>query len=82
MRRAGTDTLIVPGQVIIATVPGYITLDAMVGYQINDTFALQLNGYNLTDKYYFVNSYYTRPNENHAVPGPGRTFLLTATASL
>jgi catecholate siderophore receptor len=82
MRRAGTDLLIVPGQVITATVPGYVTLDAMIGYQVSDTFALQLNGYNLTDKYYFVNSYYTRPNENHAVPGPGRTFLLTATASL
>ncbi len=82
MRRAGTDILVSPGHVITATVPGYVTLDAMVGYQVNDTFALQLNLYNLTDKYYFVNSYYTRPNENHAVPGPGRTFLLTAMASL
>ncbi len=81
-RRAGTDILVVPGQVITATVPGYVTLDAMAGWQINDTFAVQLNGYNLTDKYYFTNSYYTRPNENHTVPGPGRTFLVTATASL
>ncbi|HEX4293163.1 MAG TPA: TonB-dependent receptor [Rhizomicrobium sp.] len=82
LRRAGTDNLIVPGQIITATVPGYVTYDMMVGYQINDTFALQLNGYNLMDKFYYVNSYYTRPNENHTVPAPGRTFLLTATASL
>ncbi|HXC57125.1 MAG TPA: TonB-dependent siderophore receptor [Rhizomicrobium sp.] len=82
LRRAGTDTLVAPGQVVTATVPGYATMDAMIGYQINDTFGLQLNGYNLTDTYYFVNSYFTKPGENHTVPGPGRTFLLTATASL
>jgi catecholate siderophore receptor len=82
MVRAGTDAGTVPGTIQIPTVPGYVTWDAMVGYQINDTFGLQLNGYNLTDKYYFVNSYFTKPGENHTVPGPGRTFLLTATASL
>ena len=82
MRRAGTDNLTVPGLITVATVPSYVTWDAMVGYRINDTFAVQLNGYNLTDEYYFVNAYFTRPGENHTNPGPGRTFLLTATASL
>jgi catecholate siderophore receptor len=81
-RLAGTDNMAVPGAIITATVPGYVTWDAMVGYRINDTFAVQLNGYNLTDEYYFVNSYFTKPGENHTVPGPGRTLLLTATASL
>ncbi|MEI9993950.1 MAG: TonB-dependent siderophore receptor [Rhizomicrobium sp.] len=82
MRRAGTDNGTVPGTILTATVPGYVTWDGMIGYQFNDTFGLQLNAYNLTDEFYFANSYFTKPNENHAVPGPGRTFLLTATASL
>ncbi len=54
----------------------------MVGYQFNDTFGLQLNAYNLTDEFYYSTVYFTKPNENHAVPGPGRTFMLTANASL
>jgi len=82
MRRAGTDNLTVPGLITVATVPGYVTWDAMVGWQIDDNFALQLNGYNLTDEFYYVNAYFTRPGENHTNPGPGRTLLLTATASL
>jgi catecholate siderophore receptor len=59
-------------------VPGYVTLDAMVSYKVNSHLTLQLNGYNLTDKYYFANSYFSSPLENHAVPGAGRTVLLTA----
>ena len=82
MRRAGTDNASVPGTVQIATAPGYATWDAMVGYQFNDTLGLQLNAYNLTDEFYYSTSYFTKPNENHAVPGPGRTFMLTANASL
>lgn len=80
-RDAGTDNATVPGSVTVAKVPAYITWDAMVGYQFTDTFGLQLNGYNLTDEYYFSNSYFTRPGENHTVPGAGRTFLLTANLS-
>ena len=80
-RDAGTDNATVPGLVIVAKVPAYVTWDAMVGYKFTDTFGLQLNGYNLTDEYYFSNSYFTRPGENHTVPGAGRTFLLTANLS-
>jgi catecholate siderophore receptor len=82
MRRAGTDNASMPGFILVPTVPSYITWDAMMGYQLTDSFALQLNAYNLTDEFYFTNAYFTRPNENHTNPGPGRTFLLTATASL
>jgi catecholate siderophore receptor len=61
-----------------AHVPGYVTFDAMLRYRINPHFALQLNGYNLGNRYYFANSYFSAPVENHVVPGAGRTGLLTA----
>jgi catecholate siderophore receptor len=79
---AGTDNATVPGQVVTAHVPSHVTLDAMLGWRLNDKFDLQLNGYNLTDEYYYVNSYFTRPGENHTVPGAGRTVLITLNASL
>jgi catecholate siderophore receptor len=50
----------------------------MVMYKVNSHLTLQLNGYNLTDKYYFANSYFSSPSENHTIPGAGRTVLLTA----
>mgnify|MGYP001555330907 FL=1 len=81
-RFAGTDTLLIPGAVGVPTVPGYATWDAMIGYRFNRSITLQLNGLNLTDKYYFMNSYFTRPYENHTAPGPGRTMLLTVRLSL
>ncbi len=81
-RSAGVDIVTIAPARLVARVPGYVTWDAMVGYKIDDTFGLQLNAYNLTDEFYFGNSYFVRASENHTVPGPGRTFLLTATASL
>jgi catecholate siderophore receptor len=81
-RLAGTDAQLVPGTISTPTVPGYATWDGMIGYRVNSRVSVQLNGFNLTDEYYFINSYFTRPNENHTVPGPGRTFLLTARLSL
>jgi catecholate siderophore receptor len=79
---AGTDNGTVPGTIQIARVPSHVTLDGMMGYRLTDMLSLQLNGTNLTDAYYFVNSYFTRPGENHTVPGAGRTVLLTVNASL
>jgi catecholate siderophore receptor len=81
-RAAGTDNLTVPGSIVVAHAPGYTTFDAMVSYRVNDNLSFQLNGYNLTDKFYYAYSYFTRPGENHVVPGPGRTFLLTAAVGL
>jgi catecholate siderophore receptor len=60
-----------------AHVPGYVTFDAMLQYQVNAHIAVQLNGYNLANRYYFANSYFSSPVENHVVPGAGRTGLLT-----
>ncbi|HEY2658976.1 MAG TPA: TonB-dependent siderophore receptor [Caulobacteraceae bacterium] len=63
----------------VAHIPGYVTWDGMISYQINSHVGLQLNGYNLTDEYYFTNAYYSSATENHVVPGAGRTVMLTAT---
>jgi catecholate siderophore receptor len=60
-----------------AHVPGYVTFDAMVGYQVSKHFGVQLNGYNLANRYYYANSYFSSPVENHVLPGAGRTGLLT-----
>ena len=65
-----------------ASVPAYLTWDAMAGYRFNGHFALQLNGYNLTNKLYFANLYWSSVAENHAVPGAGRTLTLTAKIDL
>ncbi|HSZ73692.1 MAG TPA: TonB-dependent siderophore receptor [Rhizomicrobium sp.] len=81
-RFAGLDTLVDPGTTVQVQVPSSITWDAMVSYQITDNLGLQLNGQNLTNAYYYTNSYFTRPGENHVIPGAGRTFLLTANVSL
>ncbi|MEI9929955.1 MAG: TonB-dependent siderophore receptor [Rhizomicrobium sp.] len=79
---AGTDNATVPGEIVVAHVPSHVTFDAMAGYTLDDRWSVQVNGYNLSDKYYYVNSYFTRPGENHTVPAPGRTFLFTVNASL
>jgi catecholate siderophore receptor len=62
-----------------AHVPSYVTFDAMARYSLNPHIAVQLNGYNLANKYYYANSYFSSPVENHTVPGAGRTGLLTVT---
>lgn len=61
-----------------AGVPCYVLLNAMASYRVNAHLDLQLNLNNITDKLYFNGIYYTEVDENHAVPGPGRTLLLTA----
>ena len=60
--------------------PSYVTLDAMASLRVNDHLSLQVNATNLTDKYYFANSYFTKPVENHVLPGPGRTVTFTVAA--
>jgi catecholate siderophore receptor len=63
-------------------IPSYVTWDAMASYRFNDHVALQLNATNLTDTYYYLNSYYSSVSENHVLPGPGRTLMLTAILDL
>lgn len=81
-RQAGFDGLTIPGSVITDTLPSYVTMDAMISYQLRDNLTLQLNAYNLSNEFYFADSYFVGPEENHAVPGTGRTFLLSANYAL
>jgi catecholate siderophore receptor len=53
-------------------VPGYALLDATVGYRLTENVDFRLNGYNLTDE-----EYYGRVGGGHAVPGAGRSAVLT-----
>jgi len=62
-------------------IPGYTTFDGLLSYKLNSRITLQLNGYNLLDRYYFTNAYDSSPVENHVLPGAGRTFTLSATVS-
>jgi catecholate siderophore receptor len=59
-------------------IPGYVTFDGMAQWRLTPRITMQLNGYNLLDKYYFTNAYDSSPVENHVLPGAGRTFTLTA----
>jgi catecholate siderophore receptor len=62
-----------------AGVPGYVVFNAMMSYEFNAHFKLQVNLNNVTDKLYFTSIYYVGVDENHALPSAGRT--LTATAN-
>ena len=64
-----------------AGVPAYVVFNAMVSYRVNAHFDLQLNLNNIADKLYYSSLYYTEVDENHAVPGPGRTMHQTEKVS-
>jgi catecholate siderophore receptor len=51
----------------------FVTVDAMVNYQVNDNISLRLNGYNLFDE-----EYIDRLGGGHFIPGAGRSVALTA----
>ncbi|HTA65243.1 MAG TPA: TonB-dependent siderophore receptor, partial [Xanthomonadaceae bacterium] len=61
-----------------AGVPAFTIFSAMTSYKVNDHLKLQANLDNITNKLYFNNIYYSGPDENHTVPGPGRTLMLSA----
>lgn len=60
----------------VPQVPSYTVLDAMLGYEVNKNFSLQLNVFNLTDKFYIA-----RINNagNRATIGTPRAAVATAT---
>ncbi len=65
-----------------AYLPGYTVVNAMVTYRATDNLSLQLNGFNLLNKYYYLSPYYTSASENHVLPGPGRSASLTIRLAL
>lgn len=60
----------------VPEIPSYTVLDAMLGYEVNKNFSLQLNVFNLTDKFYIA-----RINNagNRATIGTPRSAVMTAT---
>jgi catecholate siderophore receptor len=65
-----------------ASLPGYVVWNAMASYRVTDAIQLQLNGLNLTNKYYLQNAYYTSAAENHVLPGAGRSVRLSIRVAL
>jgi catecholate siderophore receptor len=60
-----------------ATVPSYVVWNAMASYDVTRNLSMQLNGYNLFNRFYYDALYYTSPAENHIIPGAGRSVALT-----
>lgn len=60
-----------------ASLPGYALWSAMISYRLTPDLMLQLNGFNLLDKVYYAAPYYTSAAENHVIPGPGRSAVLS-----
>jgi catecholate siderophore receptor len=60
-----------------AVIPGYVVLNAMTSFKLSKTVWLQMNAFNLANRRYFENSYYTSAAENHVIPGAGRSLRLT-----
>jgi catecholate siderophore receptor len=64
-----------------ATIPGYVVFNAMLSYKLSKVLSLQLNVFNLANKLYYDNAYYTSAAENHIFPGAGRAAKLTIRAT-
>jgi catecholate siderophore receptor len=66
----------------ISHAPGFVTFDGMVSYKISDQFTVQANIYNIFNKFYYSNVYFSSDVENHAVPGAGRYATVSLKVSL
>ena len=70
-----------PTAVETATIPGYVVWNAMASYKLSKDVSLQLNGFNLFNRLYYDNAYYTSAAENHVIPGAGRSAKLSIRAT-
>jgi catecholate siderophore receptor len=57
---------------LLETVPDYVIFSAMVKYRVDKNISLQANAINLTDVYYI-----DEVDDSHALPGAGRTLLVS-----
>jgi catecholate siderophore receptor len=71
-RFASTTPTSAGGVLFWKEVPGYYTFNAMVKYNVTEKVDIQLNVYNIADKFY-----YDQIHPAHVVPGAGRTALLS-----
>jgi catecholate siderophore receptor len=56
----------------LSKVPGYVRWDGTLAYQVTKNIQLRLNVLNITDEEYFE-----RAHPSHAIPGAGRTFIVS-----
>lgn len=61
-----------------ATLPGYVLVDAMAAFTVNQHLTLRINANNVFNKLAYTASYYADDEENHVIPVAGRTLLFTA----
>jgi catecholate siderophore receptor len=61
-----------------AGVPAFVVFNEMLAYRVDRNLSVQINLNNLTNRLYYSSLYYSAVDENHAVPGPGRTLVLSA----
>jgi catecholate siderophore receptor len=73
-QRATSNAAITP-TTFFPEIPSYAVFDAMIGYEINKNVSVQLNLYNLTDKFYLAR---VNNGGNRMVLGTPRSALLSA----
>jgi catecholate siderophore receptor len=70
-RNASSTVPLDPTTGLIKSVPGYWVFNAMVSHPLNERVDVQVNGYNLANRFY-----YDQLHPGHIVPGPGRSLLV------
>jgi catecholate siderophore receptor len=71
-RTASSTVPLNPTTGLLKQVPGYWVFNAMAEYPISDRLELQVNAYNLANRYY-----YDEPHPGHIVPGAGRSAMVS-----
>ena len=70
-RTASSTVPLDPTTGLLKEVPGYWVFNAMVGHPLGEHVDLQINAYNLANRYY-----YDELHPGHIVLGPGRSALI------
>ncbi|MBV9674750.1 MAG: TonB-dependent receptor, partial [Acidobacteriaceae bacterium] len=70
-RNASSTVPLDPVTGLVKSVPSYWVFNAMVSHPLNEHVDVQVNGYNLANRFY-----YDQLHPGHVVPGPGRSVLV------